>query len=228
MTYQNPQMARGARQLKAVAAVVALIAAILTGLILALAPHEARPEALLVCVGMLGIAIFMWTYAARPGLFTGDEGVFEDPLRTSYSVPERTRLVSVDTPAHGVAHRHPMPVSEHIYAWQGVREVREGERIWTREYAATLLRQAALIVGALLAFSLTVAGVTLGLGESVGAVWFVAAAIILPVGFAMSHGSHVVDAGDYPTAPMQPMPDMAWTRAARAGQVEQVEHAPAA
>jgi len=28
------------------------------------------------------------------------------------------------------------------------------------------------------------------------------AAIILPVGFAMSHGSHVVDAAGYPTAPM--------------------------
>lgn len=225
MTYQNPQMARGARQLKIVAAVVSVVAAILTGLILALAPHEARPEALLVCAGMFGIATFMWTYAARPGLFTGDDGVFEDPLRTSYSVPERSHLVSVDAPAAESAHRYSVPVSEHIYAWQGVREVADGERIWTREYVVTVLRQAGLVVGGLLAFSLTVAGVTLGLGESVGAVWFVAAAIILPVGFAMSHGSHVVDAGDYPTAPMRPMPDMGWTRSAHA---EQVEHAHAA
>jgi len=225
MTYQNPQMARGARQLKAVAAVVALIAVTLTGLILALAPHEARPEALLVCAGMFGIAIFMWTYAVRPGLFTGDEGVFEDPLRTSYNVPERPRLVSVDEQWHDTARSRAIPVSEHIYAWQGVREVPEGEKIWTREYVRTVALQAGLVIGGLLAFAFTVVGVTLGLGESVGATWFVAAAIILPVGFAMSHSSGVVDAREYPTAPMQPLPDLAWTRAPHAAPVEHADAA---
>lgn len=209
MTYQNPQMARGARQLKAVAAVVALIAVTLAGLILALAPHEARPESLLVCAGMLGIAIFMWAYAARPGLFTGDEGVFEDPLRTTYTVPARD--LTVQSSQSTDAHHRAVPVSQHIYAWQDVRRVEAGERVWTREYTRMVARQTGLVIGGLLTFAFAVVGVTLGLGESVGATWFLAAAIILPVGFAMSHRSGIVDSMAYPTEQMAALPDLAWT-----------------
>ena len=215
MTYQNSPMAHGARQLKAVAAVVALFALTLAGLTIALAPSEARPEALLVAVGTFGIAIFMWAYAARPSLFTGDpDGVFGDPLRTSYSVPERSRLASVrEHAALGTSHANAsssVPVTEHTYVWQSVRRVAPGERIWTAAYVRLLARHVLLAVAAMLGAGALIAGVVLGLGESVGPMWFVAAAIILPLGFAMSHRSGLVDVRDYPTATMAPLPDLTW------------------
>jgi hypothetical protein len=212
MTYQNPEMARGARTLKAVAVVVALFALTLAGVCIALAPRSALPEVLLVAAGTFGIAVYMWAYATRPGMFTGDEGVFEDPLRTTYSVPERDAADSLARPWKGSKPiSSTFPVSEHVYQWQSVRRVADGERVWTAAYVRLLLAQAGLVVMTIALVGAVVCGVTLGLGESVGAMWFVAAAIILPVGFGLSHRSGVVDSRDYPTEPMAPLPDLTWT-----------------
>lgn len=181
MTFQNPEMARGARQLKSVAAVPALFALALAGLALTLGPAEALPEVFIVVAGTLGIAIFMFVYAARPGVFTGHNEVFDDPLRTRYHVPD------------------------HVPARQLVA-IAPREKVWTRSYVALLVKQLALVVGGLCAVSLTIAGVTLGLGESVGPVWFLAAGVILAVGFNLSHRSGLVDANAYPTEPMAALP----------------------
>lgn len=204
MTYKNPQMAREARILKLVGLVVALFALSLATLTLTLAPSEARPEALLVATGTFGIAIFIWTYATRPHLFSNDpRGVLGDELRTTYRRPERPALAA---PARSRA----VPVSEHVYAWQEVRRVQPGERIWTAAYVRLLAGQALAMLVGVTAFAALADGVTLGLGLSAGAMWFIAAAIILPVGFALSHRAGLVDATDYPTATTPALPDLAW------------------
>lgn len=207
MTYKNSQMAREARILKAVGTVVALFALSLAGLTIALAPSEARPEALLVATGTFGIAIFMWTYASRPHLFTNDpEGVLGDELRTRYVVPERPALDPAPTDR-----TRAVPVTEHIYAWQEVRRVPAGERVWTLAYGRLVVGQSIAAVLAVLAVGALIDGVTLGLGLSAGPVWFVAAGIILAVGFAMSHRSGLVDANAYTQGTQAALPDLTWT-----------------
>lgn len=211
MTYKNSQMAREARILKRVSLVVALFALAVAGMTLALAPREARPEALLVAAGTLGIAIFMWSYAARPDIFSNDpRGVLGDELRTSYHRPERAALANCATAAPPAAGRRRIPVSEHIYAWQDVRRVQPGERIWTAGYVRLVAAQALAMIAGVTLFAALTDGVTLGLGMSAGPMWFVAAAIILPLGFALSHRSGLVDATEYTTTAMPAMPDLAW------------------
>lgn len=203
MTFKNSEMARGARQLKAVAAVVAVFPVTLAVLTLTLAPSEARPEALLVAALGFCVVVFMWVYASKPSIFTGEEGIFGDELRTSYHVPELPA-------SRAVTGSRSVPVTEHIYTWQEVRRVDAGARVWTPAYLRLLGRQLVLTILGALVFGAVAAGVAIGLGESVGPMWFVAAAIILPVGFAMSHRSGLVDSRDYPTAPMAPLPDLTW------------------
>jgi len=219
MMYKSLQMAREARILKAVATVVALFALALAGLTIALAPSEARPEALLVCVGTFCIAVFMWVYSSWPDVFSGDaKGVLGDELRATYTVPAPTPAPAVEAappviPAqrgYAVSARPGAAVSEHIYVWQGVRRVEPGQRVWTAAYGRLVALQVVATILGVLAFAALVVGVTLGLGRSVGPVWFVAAGVILWVGFAMSHRSGVVDSTSYATAPMKPMPDVIW------------------
>lgn len=200
MTYKNSQMAHEARILKVVAVAVALFALALAALTITLAPSQARPEALLVATGTFGIALFMWTYASRPTLFSNDAaGVLGDELRSHYTVP----VSRIEAPRTGA-------VSAHIYQWQSVRRVAPGERVWTREYVRLIaLQTLGAIVGATLCAALIV-GVTLGLSVSAGPIWFVAAGVILSVGFAMSHRSGLVEADGYAKETMAAMPDLTW------------------
>ena len=202
MTYKNSQMAGEARILKVVSTVVGLFALALVGVALVLAPGTARPEVLLVAAGTLGIAIFMWVYAARPDVFSGGErGILGDELRSHYTAPAQVWSPE-DAPSGAV--------STHIYQWQSVRRVDPGEKVWTREYARLVLRQSLALIAGVLVFAAVVVGTTLGLGVLIGPIWFVAAGIILPVGFAMSHRTGLVDATNYPTETMSPMPDVQW------------------
>jgi len=204
MTYKNSQMAHEARILKLVGIVVALFALALAAMTIALAPSEARPEALLVAAGTFGIAIFMWTYASRPHLFTNDpKGVLGDELRTRYAAPEKPVL----DPAR---RSRALPVSEHVYAWQEVRRVTPGERVWTAAYGRLVLGQTLATVLTVLAVGAVIDGVTLGLGVSAGPVWFVAAGVILAVGFGMSHRSGLVDATAYTKGTQAALPDLTW------------------
>ncbi|MCA1982259.1 hypothetical protein [Nocardioides nematodiphilus] len=200
MIYKNSQMAGEARILKVVSTVTGLFALSLVVVTLALAPSPARPVALLVAGGTFALAIFMWTYAARPHLFSGDaKGILGDELRSTYTAPvakpgaERTGAVS-----------------QHIYQWQSVRRVEAGEKVWTRQYTRMVLLQSLGLILGVATFALVVVGTTLGLGGSIGPVWMVAAALILAVGFNLSHRTGLVDATNYPTEPMQPMPDVQW------------------
>jgi len=200
MTYKNSQMAHEARILKVVATVTGLFALALVAVALILAPSTARPVALLVAAGTFGLAIFMWTYAARPDIFSGDEkGVLGDTLRSTYSAP----AANPDAVRTGA-------VSTHIYQWQSVRRVEPGEKVWTREYTRMVLLQSLGLILGVITFAAVVVATTLGLGGSVGPIWMVAAALILAVGFNLSHRTGLVDATNYPTEAMRPMPDVQW------------------
>lgn len=219
MTDSHSEADRGSRQLKAVSYVITLCAAVIAALILVLGPDAAKPVAILVPIGTAGIALGLWGYAVRPGLFSS--GGFGDPLRTHYRTPAEIaeyralRAVPAGPPVLEAAARtapigRHVPVTEHIYAWQPIRRVPAGERIWTRSYVGSTAVQLALGLVAVVAVSLLVLGVTLGLGRCDGAVFFVVGGVVLSIGFALSHRSGIVDTHDYPTAPMAPMPDLHW------------------
>lgn len=208
MTYERSEMARSAFYLKAVVGVTAGFAVALAAVVLAFAPRPAWPVGLIVAGGVVLIALGMWAYAVRPGMFNGKPGVFGDPLRTEYHVEEQALLPREASPA---PHRPGIPVSEHIYAWQSVRRVAPGEQVWTRSYVRLVVGQLALLVGAAIVLAVAGGGVALGLGAlDDGTMCFVAAGIVLAVFFALSHRSGIIDAHDYATAPMAPLPDLTW------------------
>lgn len=189
--------AHGAGALKAVCLVTALFGLSLGTATMLIAPTPARPVAMLVSVTVVGIALALFVYAVRPGLFS-DSDTFGDALRTRYRTPEPRAIA-------GTGSRAVLPVSEHIAGWQSVRRVPAGERVLTRSYARLVARQALAIVVVAVVFEAVAGGVSLALGLTDPAVFFVAAAVVLPVGFALSHRAGLVDATDYPSAPMAPM-----------------------
>jgi hypothetical protein len=210
MTYKNSQMAHEARILKAVSMVVGLFALTLAGLTIALAPSGARPVAFLVAASTFCVGVYMWVYASRPDFFTNDpRGVLGDELRTRYVAPAAAVATARRTRA--------LPVSEHIYAWQEVRRVPSGERIWTPEYRRLVALQSLGLITAVVLVALVDVAAPLGLGASAGPVWFVAAGIVLAAGFALSHRVGLVDATNYSTTTMPALPDLGWTPVLIAG-----------
>jgi hypothetical protein len=219
MTDSHSEADRGRRQLKAVSYVITLCAVVLGTFILTLGPSEAKPIVILIPIGALCIAFGLWSYAQWPSLFC-DDG-FGDPLRTHYRSPAEVaeyralQAASADVPALASAARTApigkhVPVTEHIYAWQSVRRVPAGEKVWNRRYIGGVAAELILGLAFVLAFSLTALGVTLGLGRCDGPVFFVVGCLVLSIGFALSHRSGIVDTRDYPTVPMAPMPDLHW------------------
>lgn len=219
MTDSHSEADHGPRQLKAVSYVIALCAAVLATFILTLGPSEAKPIVILIPIGAFCIALGLWSYAVRPSLFCPDG--FGDPLRTQYRTPAEVaeyralHAATSATPELGSTVRTApigkhVPVTEHIYAWQSVRRVPAGEKVWSRSYISGVVAELVLGLAFVLVFSFASLGVALGLGRSDGALFFVVGSIVLCIGFNLSHRSGIVDTRDYPTVPMAPMPDLHW------------------
>lgn len=219
MTDSHSEADHGPRQLKAVSYVIALCAAVLAAFILTLGPSEAKPIVILIPIGAFCIAFGLWSYAVWPAAFSPDG--FGDPLRTQYRSPAEVaeyralHAAATATPELGSTTRTApigkhVPVTEHIYAWQSVRRVPAGEKVWSRAYVGGIATELVLGLAFVLVFSFASLGVALGLGRSDGALFFVVGGVVLSVGFALSHRTGIVDVRDYPTVPMAPMPDLHW------------------
>lgn len=219
MTDSHSEADHGPRQLKAVSYVIALCAAVLAAFILTLGPSEAKPIVIVIPIGAFCIAFGLWSYAVWPSLFSSDG--FGDPLRTQYRSPAEVaeyralQAAKTATPELGTTTRTApigkhVPVTEHIYAWQSVRRVPTGEKVWSRSYLGGIATQMIVGLAFVLVFSFASLGVALGLGRSDGSVFFVVGGIVLCIGFNLSHRSGIVDTRDYPTVPMAPMPDLHW------------------
>jgi len=219
MTDSHSEADHGPRQLKAVSYVIALCAAVLAAFILTLGPSEAKPIVIVIPIGAFCIAFGLWSYAVWPAAFCPDG--FGDPLRTHYRSPAEVaeyralHAATTATPELGTTTRTApigkyVPVTEHIYAWQSVRRVPAGEKVWSRAYLGGIATELVLGLAFVLVFSFASLGVALGLGRSDGALFFVVGGLVLSVGFALSHRTGIVDVRDYPTVPMAPMPDLHW------------------
>lgn len=221
MAHNNSELAAGdVLALKAVSLIAALLAVFVYSTALFFAHWDARGMSISIGTLVLGVAAGLWTYAVRPGWFSGKDRVVGDPWRTHYRTPaQAAELVALSAPAAPVAElgRAARPsnakrffgVTEHIYAWQDVRRVLPGERVWTRSYVRRVLGEAGAVVAALVVTVVAGAEVAVLLGTGGGDLSFIAAVAVLSLTFALSVRA-VGDSERHPTETMAPTFDADW------------------
>jgi len=218
MTHNHSDLAAGeANVLKAVSGAVAVLALFVYSTALFMPDWDARGMSFSIGTLILGVGAGLLSYALRPQWFSGKDRVVGDPWRTHYRTPAEAHallapaatVVELENAERPSNAKRFFGVTEHIYAWQNVRRVAPGERIWSRAYARRILGEASALIAAMVLTVVAGVGAAVLLGVGGLDLSFVAAVSVLCLVFGLSIRS-VQDSEVHPTVAMEPVFDADW------------------